>query len=778
MGTAPDGAPVPEDQDWPQVQQVFRVMNAATGTPVLATKSSSAVLKGQNFALSPDGNQFAMLEGSTLELFDLPAMSSEERVKYVALQADAPTLSAPSAPGSAATAGGDDDEVYDAAEERDSGEAPKPPPVVAPGVAAADAAAPSSSPQAAEAKPDSAGTDSANASVMTIKVASKTVVVDVVVTDSKGHTVKGLPPEDFQLQEDGKPQRVNYFHEFTGYGTPGSPADAVAKGDQPPPQDKLPPNIFTNNQLTREDEPVTVVLFDLLNTPPESQAFAREQLITVLKNKPPGTQFALCTLAGHLQLIQGFTTDEKLLIATANGKKGATHYNPLMARDSALEKGIQGQKELAALDANMQFVVQMFQTAAAEQRAQELDMRVNETVDAFAQLARYLSGVPGRKSVIWLSASFPLGIFPNSDLVDAFSASRNYTALLKKTANLLAEAHVSVYPVDVRGLTTQAAFTASTQLDPSVGAPGSAAPIPAGATNTAAVANTANNSAQLTSMQQSTKESLENQVGDHSTMDQIASDTGGKAYYNTNGITEAIESAVEQGSNYYMLSYTPANHNYDGKFRKLKVALAAKGYHLTYRRGYYAENPFAPVAEEKDALAQDVGVAAMQHGSPQSHQIVFATRVIPVGKPVKVDPAKTADGKKPRKNAILITEVQHYAVDYAIAGPQLHFVDEGSLHHGILAFMASAYDDNGKALSRIGSRSVSDLKASSFKDVMIGGFRMHQEFDVPVAAVSLRLGVEDELNRRLGTVEIPLPVPQPPEEIGFKAKVLPDIEPD
>ena len=49
---------------------------------------------------------------------------------------------------------------------------------------------------------------------------------------------------------------------------------------------------------------------------------------------------------------------------------------------------------------------------------------------------------------------------------------------------------------------------------------------------------------------------------------------------------------------------------------------------------------------------------------------------------MKVDPAKqAAAGKKPKKNAVVITEVQHYAVDYAIAGPQLHFVDLGNMHH-------------------------------------------------------------------------------------------------
>jgi hypothetical protein len=119
---------------------------------------------------------------------------------------------------------------------------------------------------------------------------------------------------------------------------------------------------------------------------------------------------------------------------------------------------------------------------------------------------------------------------------------------MKKTANLLAEAHVAVYPVDARGLMTESVFEASSMVNPAAATPGSLAPAPAGATNT--LANTAANARNPSPFIQSTHESLENQVGDQSTMDQIAADTGGKAFYNTNGITEAIETAVEQGSNY------------------------------------------------------------------------------------------------------------------------------------------------------------------------------------------------------------------------------------
>jgi hypothetical protein len=275
-----------------------------------------------------------------------------------------------------------------------------------------------------------------------------------------------------------------------------------------------------------------------------------------------------------------------------------------------------------------------------------------------------------------------------------------------------------------------------------------------------------------------THESIESQELDQSTVNQIAQDTGGKAFFNTNGVKEAIQTAVEQGSEYYMLSYTPTNRNYDGRLRKINVALAGRGYHLAYRRGYFADDPFSPLRQEKDALAHDVGVASMQHGSPQSHQILFATRIVPIGKPVKVDAPRQTQSKKDK--GPVIAEVQHYSVDYAIAAPQLQFSVEGDTHHGTFDFMASTFDDDGKALSRTASRIVADLKPQSFRDVMAGGFRVHQELAISVNAASVRLGIEDELNRKLGTVEIPLPVPPPPDQpSAAKAhRTLPEVEPD
>ena len=156
----------------------------------------------------------AVLDGPRLKIFDLPAMSTEDRTKYLAMQADAPALVAPASrnPGENA------EEVFDVADNSDQ-ESPKAVPVAAP--------TPGVQQQAPAAAQTSAAPDGIDNSTITFKTSSKTVVVDVVVTDSKGHPARGLSAEDFQLQEDGKSQRVNYFHEFIGNSANTSNAPAV-----------------------------------------------------------------------------------------------------------------------------------------------------------------------------------------------------------------------------------------------------------------------------------------------------------------------------------------------------------------------------------------------------------------------------------------------------------------------------------------------------------------------------------------------------------------------
>jgi VWFA-related protein len=100
--------------------------------------------------------------------------------------------------------------------------------------------------------------DSGNA-VTTVQAKVRVVLVDVVVTSSKGDSVTGLHQGDFEVFEGGKPQTIASFTEHQG---------------APPTQIKLPPmppNVYTNDPLTQTADSVNVLLLDALNTPARSE---------------------------------------------------------------------------------------------------------------------------------------------------------------------------------------------------------------------------------------------------------------------------------------------------------------------------------------------------------------------------------------------------------------------------------------------------------------------------------------------------------------------------
>jgi VWFA-related protein len=432
-----------------------------------------------------------------------------------------------------------------------------------------------------------------------------------------------------------------------------------------------------------------------------------------------------------------------------------------------------------------------FEQEESQRRARDLETRMWVTMDAFTQLARYLAAIPGRKSLIWLSGSFPLGIFPGVDLRNPGSEANGYSDQVKQAVNLLAESHIALYPVDVRGLSAYSIQTPSFSngTDSTQPAAPSQSPfVPSSDTKRFNELGNLSSAGNIGANLPGGDTPFMEEITEHGIMDQIAGHTGGKAFYNTNGIEQAMAVAMEQETNYYAVSYVPSNKKYDGKFRKIKVSLTSEGKtpHLIHRSGYFAVDPDTS-GPTRDA-ASGFGLAAMQHGSPQSHQVLFAVRVIPIGKPRKVDtvsagPVPAASKKKKSQVEGQVAppslEIQRYAIDYAVTPAQLRFdaTPEG-FHHGVLNFMVTSFDDDGTVRSSIASRATSNLKPESYREVTTGGLRLHQEADVPVQAASLRMGVQDALSGRMGTIEIPLPVKTFPGVEQRARNSMPEIEPD
>ena len=559
--------------------------------------------------------------------------------------------------------------------------------------------------------------------VPTLKANTRIVVVDVVVTDSKQNAVRNLKATDFSLLEKGEPQTITHFEEH------------AATAAKLPPVPKLEPGTFTNYSLAPTDGPLNVLLLDSLNTPMKDQAVVRDQMMKYLKTARPGTRMAIFGLSSKLHLLQGFTSDPEVLRAVVSGKKGTAQASPLM--DNAVSGDTVGSErpmdtmiEQMGNMPGMAEVTAQLQQFQAQQQSMQTMLRTEYTLDALNQLGRYLSGFAGRKNLIWFSASFPVSILPDADLKDPFAVVASMADEFHETVNLLSRSQVAVYPIDARGLMSAPMLDASNSGSKYARNPGAY-----GKDETKFFQQTAD---------------------EHGTMLQMARDTGGKAFVNTNGLKEAVEKAVDAGSNYYTLVYSPTNKDWKGDYRKIEVKLAQQGYALSYRRGYYADDPNAHVsAARKEAAAtavpHDSLRSAMLFGGPDPTEILFTASIFPASTSTEADLAK-GNQAAPK----VAGPYKRYVI-YFLADPKAFTIsDSGNgTRHIDMQFLTFVYGTEGGLVTSTGKRVVADLSAEQYKGLLQGGVRYKQEISVPTKGeYFLRVGLQDVASQRVGALEI------------------------
>jgi VWFA-related protein len=383
---------------------------------------------------------------------------------------------------------------------------------------------------------------------------------------------------------------------------------------------------------------------------------------------------------------------------------------------------------------------------------------------AFTEIAHFLDALPGRKNVIWFTGSmastFLPGVDPNTgEKTEALSFNDD----VKEAINAMARSQVSVYPVDVRGV-----IVTHMQANPGAVASSDSGPV----------------------------------YASYATEEDIATATGGHAFYSTNDLKEALTQATEIGGCYYTLTYSPSNQNYDGQLRRMQVELTRRGYHLAYRRAYYAYNPDLPKQQRgkgakpaQPPAPRDSLFANMQHGAPLTNQLLFKAHIRPVGSPARATPEQMAElvsgqpeyfrarnNNHPRK-ALLPVELQTYAIDYIVVverpkAPRAQpfvmevaaaaFDGDGVLLNGSVEnaaeSLSSAPEEGLQAVTE--SQPDSAPQSSSTPHQESGPHVFHraqQLFDVPANAKSIRLAVHDVTTDRVGAMEVPLPLAREPE---------------
>jgi VWFA-related protein len=574
-------------------------------------------------------------------------------------------------------------------------------------------------------RPSSAATQSvpaaAQAAPTTLQSNTSLVLVDVVVT-SRNKPVQGLKESQFQVLENGKVQPITSFEEHQPPATQDLPKPAP-----------LPPDTYGDRLDYPASSPVNVLLLDALNTPVADQLQARRQMLDYLKTLPPGTPIAIFTLASRLRMVQGISADRSLLSAAIQSAAGGPRPSAVLdpATDQVIDSTVADAPNLGF----SQQAVSTMQQFQADITALQTDARVRLTLEAMQQLARYCSGIPSRKNLIWFSGSFPLNLDADASLDSPFEAARNYAEELRETSHLLSAARVAVYPVDARGLLTLPMSDASYSPSATTTAPA------AGASNGVRHGTLASG---MPAYAKGNLQFMKQTAAEHASMLQVAMDTGGWAFVDSNGLHQAVERIIEHGSSYYTIGYATSNKQMDGKFREIQIRVAGGKYQSAYRRGYYADDPLKrmPFRSSETSLA-----ATAAHDAPTASELLFRVQVVPS----KNEPAGP-----------LKTPVKRYALDFTIDthSLSLNTLADGSSRAQV-EFIVIAYDQDGRRLNSSDIGFAFHLRPGQYEAALHSGIPKQVEFDLPPGHVYLRVAVHDLPSNRIGSTEFPLTVKAP-----------------
>lgn len=565
----------------------------------------------------------------------------------------------------------------------------------------------------------------------TLHITSREVLLDVVATNRHGHPIHGLKASDFGITEEGKPQQITSFQEHT--------AQTAARMPEPP---QLPPNTFTNYQPVAVTNAYTVILLDALDTRVEDQMLVRHELIKYLKKMQPGTPVAIFQMDLRMRLIQGFSTDPKVLLEAAESKRNMP----------SLLKPMESNRDMYLL-AN------------------------GETLqDGFRVMGHYLAGFPGRKNLVWIAGKVPGTGFSGVYLGNEFSIGNPFADdfnVLVDDADHLTDAltlsRVAVYPVDARGLQAPSMFDAGRR-----GAPSS------------------DSFLQWEAAQDS----------EHLFMKSVAEATGGRAYFNENGLDKQLAEIVDDGSNYYTIAYATTNQKWDGEFRRIQVTVDRPAVVLEHRPGYFAVDRTAQqqkqlAALRRKGLAKNGSYAAaagpdstadgraqvrgpragfaeaMQMGAIPPTEIVFAAHVDATGKVIKLERRAPLPKDNYLRADFKDKPFRNYLVSVRADARSIRFTRTADgVRHAAVDFVILVYTQTGQMVNSLRTTAQLDVKEAEYRKLQNTGVGIVQEIAVPVkGSYFMRIGVHDLGSDRMGALQIAT------DQVHDEAKYAPPAKP-
>ena len=377
-----------------------------------------------------------------------------------------------------------------------------------------------------------------------VRITTNLVQVDAVITDNHGKLVTDLKPDEVQIFEDGRKQKISHFSFNLSETTP------TPRPPKSAPVDKNPAPVPTA-ALRREDvkRTIAIVVGDL-GLSFESTNYVRQALKKFVdKQMQPGDLVAIVRTSGGIGVLQQFTANKRQLAAAVDrikwnalGRGGVTPFAPIQPPTPG-ERG-------PDID-------------QANQDLEEFrrDVFAVGTLGAVRYVIRGLKELPGRKSILLVSDGFK--IYDHDDPTKNYEARDRMQRLIDE-AN---RASVVIYTMNATGLQALG-FTAADDLS-------------------------GRDQLSFAQLQEAYDQRRNEAFDNQQSLDYLAHETGGIAIKNNNDLSGGIRRVLEDQKGFYLVGYRPDESTFDKRTGKrtfhhltLKVTRPGK-FNVRMRNGFY-----------------------------------------------------------------------------------------------------------------------------------------------------------------------------------------------
>ena len=411
----------------------------------------------------------------------------------------------------------------------------------------------------------------------TLTATTELVLVPVQVKGSDGKPILNLKQGDFILKSDGKVQPISIFEESQA---------TAPKPPRPQPPANPNPQIYSSVPDGGMPQQLMIIAIDLVNTPFLQQGRARQQLLKYLSEDLPTQPFALVAMTKYgLRQIHSFSSDPAALVAALRRMQVSTSKEEVQEVTlDALGNGDLSQMQRAFEES------EVYGAYAAKIAAEA-------TLAGLSQIAQAYAGVPGRKSVIWLTGGLPMlltnpiaggmtgglsgglnGV--DTDLVDRF----------QDTFSALNTANIAIYSVNLNGLNT-----ANPNYARGNAYAGSNRGVTLGASQNI----------------NGTYRGMGAPMADDPTegIKLLANKTGGKWCTAMTELKTCIDQAVQDSSSYYLLGFYVPQHDRKAGWHKVEVKLTSGRDQVRSRPNYYLAPQTAPTTKQVGIMIRDAAIA-------------------------------------------------------------------------------------------------------------------------------------------------------------------------